>query len=63
MGAVILDRVFEWKIRTARDHNRYFPRGLPHSPVQVLSIDSEAFHALGRIPKHLRIRIEVAPDE
>ena len=60
---VIVDRTFYWKARTARERNRYVPKGLPHSPIISILIDSRAFQVAGRIPKELRIRIETVPTD
>jgi len=60
---VILDRIFYWEVRTTRDRNRYAPKGAPRCPIQGIMMDSKAFHAVGRIPKVIRVRIEVLPDD
>ena len=60
---VILDRIFYWQLRTIRDRYRYAPRGRPYCPIQGIMMESKAFHAVGRIPKVIRVRIEVLPDD
>jgi len=60
---VILDRIFYWQVRTTRDRNRYAPKGAPRCPIQGIMMDSKAFHAVGRIPKVIKVRIEALPDD